>query len=326
MLASRRRIENLHHTARAMANCSSEDEVCRLTIDAAEKILAFRLCTLSIAEDNKLVIKAASSGFNGNGDSEWEIDNAGVAGETFRKQKTIVFGAHSEIAHLSPTLDGFESGISSPIGEFGVFQVDCQEKNAFYGEDVRLLELLLGHTEEAIRRIRLQNELRYQAIRDPLTGVYNRRYFNEVIEQELERSRRYRHSIGFLLIDVDGFKGINDKYGHQTGDQVLKEVAVFLQQQLRSTELLVRYGGDEFLVFMPETCDGVEVVKQRILKNCKRWNEDSTGFEFDIGLSIGCASWTPGGLDSVKAALARADALMYEHKRQGSRCNTDADY
>jgi len=152
---------------------------------------------------------------------------------------------------------------------------------------VRLLELLLGHTEEAIQRIRLQNELRNHAIRDPLTGVHNRRYFNEIIEQELERSRRYRHSMGFLLIDVDGFKSINDEYGHQMGDQVLKDVAGFLRDQIRSSELVVRYGGDEFLIFMPESSDGVEVVKQRILDDLTTWNENNTGFDFDIGLSIG---------------------------------------
>jgi diguanylate cyclase (GGDEF)-like protein/PAS domain S-box-containing protein len=318
LLSSRKRIENLHHTARAMANCSSENEVYRLTVDAAEKILAFRLCTLSVAQGDKLVVKAASSGFPA-GECEWVIDGAGVAAETFRSGETIVFGNLEEISHLNPTRDGFQSGISAPIGDFGVFQVDSEEKNAFYNEDVRLLELLLGHAEEALRRIRLQDELRFQAIRDPLTGAYNRRYFNGFIEQELERSTRYQHSIGFMLIDVDGFKNINDIYGHQVGDQVLTEVAKFLKSQIRSSELVVRYGGDEFLIFLPETRDGIGVVKKRILKALKAWNSNNKEFDFDVHLSIGCACWSPGGDDSVNAALARADSAMYEHKRQNQR-------
>jgi diguanylate cyclase (GGDEF)-like protein/PAS domain S-box-containing protein len=318
LLASRKRIENLHHTARSMAGCRTEEEVYELTVDAAEKILAFRLCTLSVAKGDKLVVKAASSGFP-EGACEWEIEHAGVAGETFRSGKTIVFGTLEEIADLNPTRDGFQSGISSPIGDFGVFQVDSEEENAFYGGDVRLLELLLGHTEEAVRRIRLQDELRYQAVRDPLTGVYNRRYFNEFIEQEVKRSTRYDHSIGFMLIDVDGFKRINDEYGHQTGDRVLRGVARFLQSQIRSSELLVRYGGDEFLIFLPETCDGLDVVKDRILNALRSWNENEKEFDFDVNLSVGCACWTPGAADSLNAALARADSMMYVHKQKNHR-------
>ncbi len=148
-----------------------------------------------------------------------------------------------------------------------------------------------------------------------MTGVYNRRYFTELIERERERSKRYGRTIGFLMIDVDRFKSINDTYGHQTGDRVLQEVARFLVGQVRSAEIVVRYGGDEFLIVMTECGDKTRVVEQRIKEMSARWNEACKAFDFPVTLSIGAACWEPGSSEPVEAVLARADTEMYKDKR-----------
>jgi diguanylate cyclase (GGDEF)-like protein len=196
-----------------------------------------------------------------------------------------------------------------------VFQVASTEENAFSTEDVRLLELLLGHTGEAVHRIRLQERLKEQALRDPLTGVYNRRYFNQVIEQEIPRSKRYDHPIGFLMIDVNHFKEINDRYGHQVGDEVLQEVAKLLEGQVRGSDVVVRYGGDEFLLLLIETNGETKSVKQRILEEVARQNETNPVFDFPVTFSIGIAHWKPDGPRTVSEVLNKADMLMYEEKR-----------
>ena len=177
-----------------------------------------------------------------------------------------------------------------------------------------MLEILLGHVTEAVRNIRLRNELREHANHDPLTRVYNRRYFMDAIEREAKRSKRYGHSIGFLMIDVDHFKEINDTYGHQTGDRVLQEVAQFLRSQVRAAEIVVRYGGDEFLVVVPERKHATNIMKRRIKKALALWNETKAFFDFPIALSIGDAHWNPNGSTSVQDALATADKRMYEDK------------
>ncbi len=116
-------------------------------------------------------------------------------------------------------------------------------------------KLLLGHIAGALKRISLQKSLREQAEKDSLTGVYNRRYFNNFIDREIERSKRYKYFITFIMIDIDRFKEINDRFGHQMGDEVLKGIGHILEAQIRKIDTLVRYGGDEFLIVLPEADD-----------------------------------------------------------------------
>lgn len=316
---SRRKIEGLHSIARSLEACQNEDEVYQLTVKAAEQILTFSLCTLDIVEGNRLVVKELSSGLPSQASVECDLDDAGLAGKTYRTGETCIFGNLDEVPEARPTREDFKSGISAPIGDIGVFQVVSTDPNAFSNEDKELLELLLGHTAEAVRRIRLGNELREQATRDPLTGAYNRRHFREMIERERARSKRYRHPIGFLMIDIDRFKQINDTNGHQTGDRVLQEVAEFLQSQVRAAEMVVRYGGDEFLIVMPERGREIAVVKQRIKKAVAQWNEANEIFDFPVTLSIGGSYWSPRGSESLEEVLAKADRRMYEEKEGSKR-------
>ncbi len=312
---SRRKIEGLHDVARGLETCQSEQEAYQITVQAAEEVLQFHLCSLDVLEGNKLVVRATSDGLPLGASVESDIDETSIAARTLKTEQTVRFDNIAEVPDAKPTRSEFRSGLSSPLGDFGVFQVVSTRENAFGEEDQRLLELLLGHTAEAVQRIRLQNELRDQATRDPLTGVFNRRYFREAIEMEVERSRRNGQPIGFLLIDVDRFKQINDTYGHQTGDVVLREVALFLKDQIRASEMVVRYGGDEFLIVLTDPDDAVQMIRKRIVEALTGWNENNQAFDFPVWLSVGGALWDPSGSQSVEETLAKADLRMYEDKR-----------
>ena len=312
---SKAKIERLHGIARRLEGCKSEEDVYRTTIEAAETILDFSLASLDIVEGNMLVVKATSVEVTSDASRESSLDEGGLAAKTHRTGTTTVFGRMEEVPEARPTQEDFKSGISAPIGDIGVFQVVSTEANAFTEDDARLLELLLVHTVEALKRIRLQSELKEQALHDPLTGVYNRRYFNHVIEQEMLRSGRYDHPIGFLMIDINKFKEINDRYGHQIGDEVLQEVAKLLQGQVRESDIVVRYGGDEFLLLLIETSSETETVKERILEEVARRNVSNPVFNFPVTLSIGSAHWSPEDERTVEEILAEADMRMYEEKR-----------
>lgn len=314
--ATTRKIERLHGVARRLEACNEEEEVYQVAVTAAEEILDFSLCFLDIVEGDKLVVKATSSQVPPEASRETNLEKGGLAAKTYRTGETTVFGNLDDVPEAKPTSKDFKSGISAPIGDIGVFQVVSTEANAFSEDDGRLLELLLGHTAEAIKRIRLQNELKEQAVRDPLTGVYNRRYFTQVIEQEIERSKRYNHPIGFLIIDVNRFKEINDRFGHQRGDKVLQEVACILQEQIRDVDIVIRYGGDEFLIVLLETSGETEAVAQRIRQAVEKRNETNPLVEFPLTFAIGVSCWHPEEVRSLEAVLQKADQQMYEDKRK----------
>lgn len=155
-------------------------------------------------------------------------------------------------------------------------------------------------------------ELEVLAERDPLTGVYNRRRLFERLEEEVERSRRGYSPLSVCMLDVDHFKQVNDRHGHQAGDEVLRQVASTIATSLRSIDSLGRYGGEEFVLVLPQTPrDGAREKAERV-----RGAVDlSCACGEALTVSIGVAGYRPG--DSVDTLLARADAALYAAKERG---------
>lgn len=173
-----------------------------------------------------------------------------------------------------------------------------------------------GIFRDVTERRQYEAELARMARRDPLTGALNRYALDELLEQEAKRSERYAHSIGFLMIDVNRFKEINDRFGHAMGDRVLQAIAEAIQDNVRDADILVRYGGDEFLVILPETNGETEVVKDRILAEIARRNTKNPLLDFPVTLAVGSYHWSSESGRSVEEALSEADKLMYEDKRR----------
>ena len=160
-------------------------------------------------------------------------------------------------------------------------------------------------------------ELARMAHTDALTGTYNRHYLAELLEREFQRAKRYDHPIGFLMIDVNRFKEINDHYGHQAGDDVLVAISQLLVDTVRESDFVVRYGGDEFLIILPETDGETEVCRDRIHAAMASSERVSRVVDFPVSLSIGCAHWDPEDPRTIDRILNDADRKMYEAKRAG---------
>lgn len=167
----------------------------------------------------------------------------------------------------------------------------------------------------------LMRKFERMAITDPVTGLFNRRRFEEVLTQEFERYRRYGTPFSCLMIDVDYFKTINDTYGHDVGDLVLKETAQTIQGQIRGVDTVARYGGDEFAVLLSQQ-KGEEAVKAagRILKHVRqlRFKEMKKGGK--ITLSIGIASVPDPELKKMDQIVQCADYALYKAKKRGRDC------
>ena len=159
-----------------------------------------------------------------------------------------------------------------------------------------------------------QNELRQLVITDALTGMRNRRFFDEVIGRELQRHRRYKSPLSIVFIDIDQFKQINDTLGHETGDRVLREVATFLLRHIREADYVFRWGGDEFLVLI--SCGEQEAIRRgKELQDAFAASPQLAELPPGVALSIGCVEVPPETTDIMPLVQA-ADERMYVDKKR----------
>lgn len=162
-------------------------------------------------------------------------------------------------------------------------------------------------------RIRTEALLKEKAFRDPLTGLFNRHYFDETIQRELKRSQRYKRPFTLMMTDLARFKQVNDRLGHQAGDQILRDVAQTVQEQIRESDWVIRYGGDEFLIILPETGVRVDALAQRLRRAVAGWAASHLP-EVGLGIDVGWATWTPENNLSLSRLIQLADSNMYTEK------------
>lgn len=178
---------------------------------------------------------------------------------------------------------------------------------------IRRLRTQAAGQIEMMASLRLRaNEYHKLAMIDPLTGLYNRRFAEQRLQAEVDRSRRYGHPVTVLLIDLNDFKQINDKYGHVAGDLVLKEFAARLARSIRVSDLAVRMGGDEFMVLLPE-CPSDQV--PGLLTRIGKVEVEYRGSHIPVTFCSGFAGFEAG--ESPEQLLDRADQTLYSGKRSG---------
>jgi diguanylate cyclase (GGDEF)-like protein len=175
-------------------------------------------------------------------------------------------------------------------------------------------EMIASRTSDLTTAYR---KLEHMAIHDRLTGLFNRIRIDEKLKAELLRSDRYGGTFSVILIDIDGFKPINDRFGHLAGDHVLRELAGLIDRDVRETDLAGRWGGDEFIIVLPETgMESAYALAERIRRDFSERRFDATdGAEFPVTISCGIAEHRPG--DTVVSLFERADQALYEAKKQG---------
>jgi diguanylate cyclase (GGDEF)-like protein len=185
-------------------------------------------------------------------------------------------------------------------------------------EGERLAAMLAEHIALALSNLDLRETLRNQAIRDPLTNLFNRRYMEESLERELRRVRRKGAPLGVIMLDVDHFKRFNDTFGHDGGDVLLRQLGSFLQASVRGEDIACRYGGEEFILIMPEA--SLAVAHQRaehIRQQAKQLRLEHLGQPLgSITLSLGVAVFPDHGVAS-EVLIRAADAALYRAKHEG---------
>ena len=184
----------------------------------------------------------------------------------------------------------------------------------FNQENLNLLEFVSTQVAQAIERKRLEEEIINLSLSDELTGLYNRRGFNLLAEQEMKLAGRFKKGVLLYFCDVDNLKVINDIHGHDRGDLALKEISAVLKEAFRETDIPARFGGDEFVVLVVDAAlESVELLTNRLQTGLDKCNQQEDRL-YQLSLSIGIARYDPDAPCTLNELIARADGRMYKQK------------
>lgn len=177
-------------------------------------------------------------------------------------------------------------------------------------------DIYLHYTVDVTKYKKMEQQLYKLSITDPLTNVYNRRHFIHMIEQEIERSGRTGLPFSIIMIDIDHFKKVNDRFGHAAGDQVLKNLVDLIEQRIRKTDCLARWGGEEFILLLSDTpVENAAILAEDMRERLSQMNNPGVG---RVTASFGAAGYCPG--ETVDTLVQRADSLLYDAKAAGRNC------
>lgn len=298
----------------------------QLLADRAKDIIDADRCSIFIhnKETNQLWTKVA------HGVESLKIPiNKGVAGEVFRTRTPKIVNDVSIESNFLADIDSLtgyttRSLLSVPLTTIdgktiGVFQAINKLHENFTECDSNFLSLIGSYTSFAIENALLHEELTHAknvASIDHLTGIFNRVKFDDLLELHTNLSKRYSRELTLCIFDIDDFKFVNDKYGHIVGDTVIKMIASLASQELRETDIIARWGGEEFVLLFPETkleqaTDAVDRIRKKV-----------EAYLFEEGFSVSC-SFGMSEFSKNKSALLllqSADDKLYEAKNSGKNC------
>ncbi len=320
--------ETLAEVALALTSLTSHEAVLDEILRQVRRIVPYNTANIALLEDDFLRI-AHWQGYEAFGTGELisnllqPLDDFLVDAEAVRLQRPVVIPDTRQEPRwvVFPETDWIRSYLVVPIflhdRVLGLLRLDSDTPGEFSAEDVKRLQPLANAAAIALENARLFGEVQRLAITDGLTGMYNRRHFFELAENELNRARRFRHTVSAIMLDVDHFKQVNDTYGHAVGDQVLRVLAERCRESIRDIDILGRYGGEEFAIILPATDLSGAVSMAERLRQCISDTPILTERgDIAITTSLGVASSVqPDG--DVATLLNRADAAMYAAKQAG---------
>ena len=245
--------------------------------------------------------------------------------EGVEKQSLPPFNWDGEEEPAKPCAPNKELSIALPLRihnkSVGVLIISFCEEFSLGRDNLEVLESAMAHLALALRSTWLYKQVKSRAERDGLTGLYNRRYFDERLEHEIKRHDRYGHEFSLILLDIDHFKVINDTYGHLTGDDILKELAELLVKELRYADCMARYGGEEFVLVLPYTSgEKAQGLAERLRQMISEHSFCGGGLNDKVTASFGVTSFVAGHQITPHQLFAQADKALYSAKGQGRDC------
>jgi diguanylate cyclase (GGDEF)-like protein len=317
----------LQQSGKILSSTLNLDELIQISIDMfLETIWANRGILMLISEDRSELVVKACKGVEEDELKRLEKDPAEAwAMTTLQKEKRAILAQEmtkaSSFQSYSAVNRDLPFAVYVPLLKedevYGVIKVGAKiNSEPFTESDLEFLSTLSSQAVIAFENARLYS----LAITDSITKLYVHRYFQLRLEEEVSRSRRYNSTLSLLMCDIDHFKEINDQYGHQQGDTILREISQILRRNIRSTDIAARYGGEEFVIILPETTQSdARIVAERIRRDVSKHEFPAMApGQPPLGctISIGVAGF-PLNADNKDDLISKADSSMYLAKQLG---------
>ena len=319
----RRRAAQLEAINALSRNTTAVLDVDELLEKSCETILqAFPVDHVAILllEEKSLVLRAHKGKLTLRFPERGEIPpGTGLTQRAVESRRPIVENDVSAVAGYVPGFAETRSEMCLPListGEtIGVLTLESTKPGAFTANDVQPLESVADICAAAIQNARYFDRIRQMAYVDGLTGIFNRRYFEMRVTEEIERARRYDNTLSLVMVDIDHFKRLNDEFGHLLGDEVLRQVSNVFGQNLRKSDIVCRYGGEEFVLVMPQTpSEQAGSATDKLRKTVENWT--FPGVARPVTISAGVATFPADG-DDRDGLVAAADRALYAAKQGG---------
>ncbi|MDH4100046.1 MAG: diguanylate cyclase [Nitrospirota bacterium] len=322
----------LQKIAAELSHRDNPDELAEIILTGLRELVDYDVSTIMLLEGSTLYV-VAERGFPDSQTAlelQFDTDSNPRIKRVVEEKKAFIFRDPNEVDPFDGILQvkKVHSCLIAPmyLGDrmLGILTLDKQIPGLYDDETIRLVSILAHHAAISFERAERHETLEKLASTDGLTGLYNRRSLDIAIAREEARLKRNRVPSSVVMVDADGVKLVNDRYGHEAGDAFLKRIADILKGNCRVTDVVCRYGGDEFVILMPETTGGGA---KRFINLVTRKMDTDPGFQIDeelrLTVSIGAACSTETG--SIDEALKLADERMYESKRLRKASRNDQD-
>ncbi len=309
----------------------SRQQLLDAIVNEASSLVGAEKCSLMLPSDNGYLSVAAIRGIN-----KYLMENVkiskgeAIAGKVYEEGVPVLIKGYDDLNRYGVRPKAFYKSLFSvsvplKIGDevVGVLNLSDKEKGMpFTDEDLFVLSQFASHAAMLIKLSEcysLSEQMRELSITDPLTGLYNRRYFDVRLNEEYMRAKRYNLPFSLAIIDIDDFKLFNDTEGHIAGDHILKELAIIMTSTVRANDIVVRYGGEEFAIIMPQTSSAEAYKVAERLRQAVKELIPPTWRHFprkSITISIGVAMYPESG-ETVAELIKAADKSLYAAKIRG---------